>query len=359
MNWSAIDWKALERLRAGFLTGTAGAADYWQSESDLASYDATFAQRIGWKWDYVLAELQRRGWSPAAGTLLDWGCGSGIAHRAFLDHFGTNNVTELRLWDRSALAMRFAEKRAADKYPGLKVKSGPLEPLGKPTPDPSQEGNEQLNAPQPVGSAPLLGGVRGGFSGPTTLLISHVLTELEPEQVESLTEFAAGFTSVIWVEPGTYEASLTLIAVRERLRGKMNVVAPCTHQAQCGMLAPGNENHWCHHFAAPPPEVFTDSNWAKFGELAGVDLRSLPVSFLVLDQRPLAPTPAGAVRIIGRPRIYKPHALMIGCDETGVREKRLTKRNSPEAFRQLKRGDCDPLQIWRCDDDEVLESRPL
>ena len=47
MDWLAIDWKALERLRAAFLAGTAGANDYWHSESDLASYDATFAQRIG------------------------------------------------------------------------------------------------------------------------------------------------------------------------------------------------------------------------------------------------------------------------------------------------------------------------
>ena len=40
-----------------FLAGTAGQSDYWQSESDLASYDLTFAQRIGWKWDWVLADL--------------------------------------------------------------------------------------------------------------------------------------------------------------------------------------------------------------------------------------------------------------------------------------------------------------
>ena len=354
MNWSAINWKTLERLRAGFLTGTAGAADYWQSESDLANYDATFAQRIGWKWDYVLAELQRRGWQPAPGALMDWGCGSGIAHRAFLDHFGTETVTELRVWDRSALAMRFAERRAKEKYAGLEVKTDRL--LARDEPG-------RAGSPLPAASLPDTGGAHG-VTRPTsaehsTLLISHVLTELQPDQVESLSDLAANFTSVLWVEPGTFEASLTLIAVRERLRDRFNVVAPCTHQARCGILAPGNESHWCHHFAAPPPDVFTDSNWAKFGELAGVDLRSLPVSFLVLDKRPPAAMSAGAVRVIGRPRIYKPHALVIGCDASGVSEKRLTKRHSPEAFREWKHGDCDPLQIWRCEGDEIVESRPL
>lgn len=326
MNWSAIDWKALERLRAAFLEGTAGRADYWQSESDLASYDATFAQRIGWKWDYVLDELRRRGWAPAPGALLDWGCGSGIAHRAFLDHFGTEPISELCLSDRSNLAMQFAARRAREKYSGLKIRVG------------AAEANPATSS---------------------TLLISHVLTELQSEQVEALADFAAGFTSVLWVEPGTFEASLTLIAVRERLRGKLNVIAPCTHQARCGILAPENERHWCHHFATPPPEVFTDGNWAKFGELAGVDLRSLPLSFLVLDRRPAPELPPGATRIIGRPRLYKPYATMLGCDATGVREKQLMKRHSPEAFRQLKRGECDPLQIWRSEGDEIIAAEPF
>src|SRR6185436_6300502 len=121
MNLEAIDWAALERMRMAFLEGMAGKSDYWQSESDLASYDATFAQRIGWKWDYVLEELACRAWRPPPGPLLDWGCGSGVAHRAFLDHFGNEAVTSLNLWDRSPLAMSFAQKRAKDKYPGLPV----------------------------------------------------------------------------------------------------------------------------------------------------------------------------------------------------------------------------------------------
>jgi len=338
MDWSTLDWQSLERLRTAFLAGTAGASDYWRNESDLASYDATFAQRIGWKWDYVLAELQRRGWSPAPGALLDWGCGSGIAHRAFLDFFGADGVAELKLWDRSPLAMRFAERRAKEKYPGLNVgpNSGALNASGAAT---------TVSASSP--------------SQAQILLLSHVLTELPPAQIEALTDFAASFTSVIWVEPGTFDASSSLIAVRERLRGKFNLVAPCTHQAKCGMLDAGNEDHWCHHFASPPPEVFTDGNWAKFGEIAGVDLRSLPLSFIVLDKRPVPALPEGATRIIGYPRLYKPYALLLGCDESGVAEKRLTKRMHPEGWRLLKRGDADPLQVWSCEGDEILQARPL
>ena len=322
MNPDTLDWSALERMRATFLGGATGGVDYWQSESDLASYDATFAQRIGWKWDYVLADLSRRGWSPPAGALLDWGCGSGIASRAFLDHFGSGSVSALQLWDRSSLAMQFAGRRAREKYPNLAVTTG-------------------------TGAPPAL------------LLISHVLTELTPTQREELVDLAAPAGSVIWVEPGTYEVSRSLIAIREQLRGRFNVIAPCTHREQCGMLAPGNERHWCHHFAAPPPGVFTDGDWSRFANLLGIDLRDLPLSFLGLDQRPAPALPIGAARVIGHPRLYKAHALLLGCDATGVRERRLTKRTLPAEFRSWKKGTGEVLPVWRCDGDEIVETRPV
>lgn len=323
MNWQEIDWGALERMRQAFLQGTAGTADYWQNERDLASYDATFAQRIGWKWDYVLAELARRGWTPSQGSLLDWGCGSGIAHRAFLDHFGIQNVSSLHLWDRSSLAMGFAQKRARAKYPGLQAQMG--------LPDKTE-----------------------------TVLISHVLTELQPKQVEELADsMAEKATAIVWVEPGTYEASLTLIAIRERLRNRMSIVAPCTHQGRCGILDQGNERHWCHHFASPPPDVFTDGNWARFGQIAGVDLRSLPLSFLVLDKRPVPALPEGATRILGHPRIYKPYALALGSGSSGVKEYRISKRHLSEQFKQAKKGDLDPLQVFRTEGEDVVEAKPL
>ena len=83
-----------------------------------------------------------------------------------------------------------------------------------------------------------------------------------------------------------------------------------------------------------------DGNWARFGKLAGVDLRSLPLSFLVLDKRP--PTHSGMVRVIGRPRVYKAYALLLGCDASGVREYRCNKRDEPEEFRRLKKGRVAP-----------------
>ena len=124
------------------------------------------------------------------------------------------------------------------------------------------------------------------------------------------------------------------------------------------MLVSGNERHWCHHFATPPREIFTDSNWSRFARLTGIDLRSLPLSFLVLDQRPVPPVPAHAGRVIGHPRLYKAHALLLGCDATGVRERKIQQRTLPSEFRQLKKSATDVLCVWECVQDEIVTTKP-
>jgi len=318
MDEHTIDWAALQRLRDAFLEGAAGRADYWQRPSDLASYDETFGRRIAWKWDYVLAELARRAWSPPPGPALDWGCGSGTAGRAFLAHFGPKSVDSLALWDRSSLAMQFAAQKARQAFPGLAVEC-------------------------PSAALP----------DPGTLLVSHVLTELSPRQTDDLLALAARAAAVLWVEPGTQIASGRLVAARERLRGAFQLVAPCPHQGPCGMSAPEAAAYWCHHFAPSPPEAFMSRDWARFARIAGVDLRSLPLAFLVLDKRPVALLPHGTIRILGRPRILKAYALATSCEPGGIHERRVPKRTLPQEFRRLKRGDFAPLQAWHLDGDDV------
>jgi len=323
MDWNAIDWASLERMRENFLGGSAGRRDYWRRESDLASYDQTFGRRIAWKWDYVLADLKRLGWSPPSGEVLDWGCGSGVAGRALLAHFGVSSVAGLVLWDTSRLALEFALRQARESFPGLAVRCG----------DPPD--------------------ATGG-----TLLVSHVITELSRAERDGLVARASRAAAVIWVEPGTFQAGRALIAVRERLRGQFQVAAPCTHQAPCGMLAQGRERHWCHHFAPSPPEAFTDGHWARFARVAGIDLRSLPLSYLVLDARPAPPLPAGAVRLIGRARVEKAFARLLACDASGLSDRRLAKRASPQAYRRAKENDLDPLQVLECDGDVIVTISP-
>jgi hypothetical protein len=273
VNWDSLDWAALDRLRETFLAGTPG--DYWRSRSDLENYDFTYGQRIAWKWNAMLAELRRLHWTPPASCVLDWGCGSGIAGKIVCDFFG---IKTRRVFDRSALAMDFA------------------------------------------------GGERWRGEPPGVLVLSHVLNELRelPEVIEEA-------DAILWVEPGTFSDSHALINVREKLRDRFDIVAPCTHRERCRITG----NDWCHFFAAPPSGIMADPNWVRFAKRAGIDLRSLPYSYLVLDRKT---SPTGGARIIGEPRVYRGYAKVLRCRVDGVREETIQKRDDPEFFRRLKKG---------------------
>ena len=320
MNGEALEWDALDRLREGFLGGAAAAGPYWQSRGDLAVYDATYGERIGWKWDAVLRELRLRGWTPPVGAaVLDWGCGSGVAGRRVVRCFGTENFSALQLHDRSALAVDFAGEAARAAFPHLPVEAW------------RDQGNPA-----------------------SLLVVSHVLNELAAHDRGRLLELARRATAVLWVEPGTHADSRALQQIREELRGEFRVVAPCTHQAACGLLAADRGQDWCHHFAPPPPEIFADSGWVKFGRRAGIDLRSLPYSFLVLDRRARADAPAADFsRIVGRPEHFKAFARFLNCDAGGIVELTLQKRDDPVLFKQLDRTSGPLLYRWRRDGDRV------
>ncbi len=332
MNWQQLDWAALDRLRAGFLHGVGDDGPYWHSESDLASYDLTYGERIGWKWDAVLRELASRGWRPPASarTVLDWGCGSGVAGRRVLEAFGVEDIDLLQLWDHSPLARSFAAQRAREAFPSLAV-------------------SEFADTGQPIG----------------LLIVSHVINELSPDAVQTLLALVARADAVLWVEPGTHAVSRQLIAVREALTDAFNLIAPCPHPGMCGLLTAGNERHWCHFFAPPPAGVQNDSDWVRFGQRAGIDLRSLPYSYLVLENKRLAtsaagPTssplpPTGASRILGRAEHFKGFARVLSCDAPGVVEElELQKRADADLFKQLKKDANHPLYRWERADRRIV-----
>ncbi|MEJ1971231.1 MAG: class I SAM-dependent methyltransferase [Lacunisphaera sp.] len=288
----------------------------------------------------MLGELKTRGWTPGNSadggpssreadftgantasrelgpplqhgvTLLDWGCGSGIAGRRVVAAFGAAMFSRLVLHDHSGLALDFAEHRARQAFPDLTVE---------------RASTRLLRGDEPIG----------------LLVISHVVNELDDIAKAELADLAARAEAILWVEPGTHEMSRALGSWRERLRDRFHLAGPCPHQAACGVLAPGNERHWCHFFAAPPAGVYADSGWVRFGQRAGIDLRSLPYAFLALDRRPSTFDP-GYSRIIGEPRLYKGYAKIFNCDAGGVAELMLQKRDAPGLLKAFKHDGAGP-----------------
>lgn len=324
VTWETLDWSVLERLRAGFLTGSAASGPYWQSLDDLAHYDFTYAERIGWKWDHVLDELRRRGWSPPTGTLLDWGCGSGIAHRRMIARW-PEQIDDLQVFDHSTLAERYALEQVAQRHPALPARS--------------------FDRTSPV----------------TTVVISHVLNELDEDSSEELMSIIMAAEAVVWIEPGTSEVAHRLVAWRERVREHFRFVYPCPHQGSCGLLQAARKDDWCHHFAAPPAGVFADSHWVKFGQRAGIDLRSLPYSALVMEKpsRPSAVATEAMGRIIGRPRVSKPYTRLLGCDERGVELLELPKKVAPQLAKKLDRATSPRLFQWNHSGGKVTQISPV
>ncbi len=329
MNWETLDWEILDRLRGTFLSDAKSAGPYWHTITDLECYNLTYGERIGWKWDAVLAELRQRGWSPpAGGTVLDWGCGSGVAGRRVLDCFGPANFSVLRVHDHSELAMDFAEHHGRKLYRQLDV---------------SRADTRFLRSDGPIG----------------VLVLSHVLNELDEIALAELAGLCARAQTVLWVEPGTHEGSRALGGWRVPLRAAgLQAVAPCPHHARCGVLAAGNERHWCHFFASPPASLYADSDWVKFGQRAGIDLRSLPYSYLALDRRPAGPSQEGFSRILGEPRHYKGYAKVFACDAAGVSELMLQKRDAPELFKALKQGTAPTLHRWTHANGRIMTIEP-
>jgi len=327
MTWESLDWEVLDGLRETFLSDARTEGPYWHTLTDLECYDLTYAQRIGWKWDAVLDELKLRGWTPPAqATIFDWGCGSGIAGRR-VAHFLGENAARLVLHDHSSLAIDFAEHRARQIFPRLALERASYRFL--------QEGTIDV------------------------LVVSHVLNELNDAGRAELAELIARAQTVLWVEPGTHEVSRALIEWRKRaLADGWNVVAPCTHQVACGLFTPGNERHWCHFFASPPGEIFANSEWVKFGQRAGIDLRALPYSFLVLDRRPFA-QPAEASRILGEPRLYKGYAKIFNSDASGVNELTLQQRVDKALFKSLKRAEGPLIYRWTREGDKITAAEKL
>ncbi len=288
----------LRRLRALFLDDARARAlpDYWRGGADLDAYDAVLGARIGWKWDAVLAECRDRGFARADdATVLDFGCGTGIAARRFAAHFGAREVL---CHDRSAAAMAFARRELAAQ--GFAARA-----------------------------LPVVGDLR-----PDVLLVSHVLGELGDDGTAALRALAQRAGRVVWVEPGSRALSRRLSALRDALLATFRVVAPCPHQAACPALA--TEHDWCHFFATPPVEVFTAAHWAVAARELGIDLRALPYAFVALAREPVA-VDAPPHRALGRADVGKHDARVLLCTEPGLVPAMVTKRERPELWRALKK----------------------
>lgn len=327
-HWSSAQIERLSRMRAGFLDGTAGGSDYWQDAESVALYDRTFGARIQWKWEAVLSELSARGWGWEAESLVDLGCGSGVASRTVLAQRNGNApwAGRITLMDRSPWARAHSSRQLSI----LGVDPGRIA---------QSESVQEID-----------------FEG-ALVVASHVVGELPDGQLSGWVEAIKTARALLWVEAGTRDISRRLMErVREPLRlAGWRVVAPCTHAQECPLRTAQLERHWCHHFAPVPSHAHQDPSWRELAATLGIDLRVLPYSFVLLESprfgSSLLPgsSQIGAARVIGRPRTFKGYLKLLSCAESGSGERMLQKRDAPEAFRHLSRENGPFVYHWEMD----------
>lgn len=293
-----INWDRLRGLRDLFLQPDPIPEPYWSSNTLLRDYDITLGERIGWKWDAVLRELDLRGWRPPSSAITDIGCGTGVAARRLLNAY-PGHFKKVTLWDRDARAMKYAKQKIRHEHPDLKVVCAQAFP--------------ETHA---------------------LTLVSHVLTELNDERAAGVVEGIEGSRGVIWVEPGTYAMSRLLIEIREALRERYKLLAPCTHQNACGLLAEGNEPHWCHHFAPAPDDAHRDPFWGRFRREMNLDIGPVAYSFLVLGRED--PGQEDLSHLVGDPVRFPKFLRVLNCQADGVTDMVCSRK--ADVYRTLKKA---------------------
>ena len=333
--WQGEDGRLLASLRQRFLAGAPG-PDYWDPPRRIELYDRTFGVRIRWKWEWALAQAERRlaptlrPGEAVARTCVDFGAGTAVASRAWFERFPPQPGDRLVLVERSGNAARYGAER-------LRAELGPL----------AAALSIEIRSTPPAEPGALW-------------LLSHVLTELEPEPFEQLLALLGDAAAVLLVEPGTRTASARLVALRERLRTALPPVYPCPQRSACPLADPQRyPGEWCHLFAPPAAEAFTSNHWRQVSRELDLDLRSLPLSVLFLCREPGPEPPPDSLRLLGRPKAEKGRLLLDACGSGEFQRLRLLDRDARELAKALRSGTPQhPLLGARIEDGRLLDLEP-
>jgi ribosomal protein RSM22 (predicted rRNA methylase) len=161
------------------------------------------------------------------------------------------------------------------------------------------------------------------------VVVSYALGELGEREAVAVVYKALKAAKVLAViEPGTPGGcGVVHLARAEMLAAKAHIVAPCSQEGPCPMLA--RKDDWCH-FAQRLERTSLHRN-LKSGELGYEDEK---FSYMVAAKEEVAKVPA---RIIRHPLIGKGHIKLELCTPAGITTETVTRSNK-ERFKQARRA---------------------
>ncbi len=278
-----------------------------RDEDDVAAYlfarlPATFAAV-----DAALSELQSLKPDFLPTSVLDIGCGPGTALFAALERFpGITSLSGLDANERFLVAAQDMMNRtgyAASKE--IEFRRGDFRKAIKP--------DERADL----------------------VIMAYALAETPEALAESVASqlFAATRQALVLVEPGSTAGFGRIRLAREALvKAGAHILAPCTHQARCPIIAPD----WCHFSVR-----LARSREHQRAKSATVPYEDEKFSYLVALRDPVKAHPAS--RIIAPAHVGKGETAFKICNETGIEIRHISRR-SPEfgAIRKREWGEILP-----------------
>jgi ribosomal protein RSM22 (predicted rRNA methylase) len=257
-----------ERISSLYRNG-AGSSIAIRDQTDALAYAITCSPATYSAVRNALTRLQERNPAFSPQSALDLGSGAGAASWAIAEAFPqVNSITQA---DRNQPLLSLSRTLAQ------RASSAALRNAAQITTD--------LNRNLPDNPADLV-------------VLSYILTELPPEQAQSL--FVAAWAqcsgALVLVEPGTPAGFGQILSARFILGGGgAHILAPCAHQRACPILAPD----WCHF--AQRIERSRDHRFLKSANQPHEDEK---FSYLIFVREPYF-EPAMESRILARPQIAR------------------------------------------------------
>lgn len=167
---------------------------------------------------------------------------------------------------------------------------------------------------------------------PTTDLVTlaYVLDELSPAAGLALVEtlWAATTGMLVVIEPGTPAGWQRILAVRERLLTlDAHLVAPCTHDKACPLVAPD----WCHFSRRVARSRV--HRLTKQGEVPWEDEKYI---FVAVSRNPVQPAD---LRVIAPTKSSSGKVALKLCMADGSSAERLLTKRDGDLFRKARRAD--------------------
>lgn len=256
--------------------------DYLAEPALLAAYGAFFFPQSWTRTGWAMAHAAFRGWKPSSPRprLLDLGSGPGscgLRAARWLAAEGSG-PGELALVDRSAAALKAADRVADAAAPGWKV-------VGR-------VGDARDPSTWPDGTFDL---VAAGF----------VLNELDLDAagldrwMDAVASRLAPGGLLVLIEPAPRATAETLRRLSDRRAGKSpRRIGPEVDDAPCPMLGGDHWDHEVRPWGAPADAAFLNRRLHR-------DLGAVRFSLALFSDASLPPLPAGAARIVAEPQLLK------------------------------------------------------